>query len=84
MICPEGKEVETITRLARVGYDNTLGYLKNGFQSWINAGFEIDSIEGITAVELAEKLKNNDLPVFDVRKPGEYENENLEISKSSK
>ena len=83
LICPEGKEVETITRLARVGYDNTLGYLKNGFQSWINVGFETDSIEGITAVELAEKLKNADLPVFDVRKPGEYENENLVISKST-
>ena len=83
LICPEGKEVETITRLARVGYDNTLGYLKNGFQSWINAGFEIDSIEGISAIELAEKLKNNELSVFDVRKPGEYENENLEISKST-
>ena len=54
LICPEGKEVETITRLARVGYDNTLGYLKNGFQSWLNAGFETDSIEGISASSIAD------------------------------
>ncbi|MBC7642467.1 MAG: MBL fold metallo-hydrolase [Flavobacterium sp.] len=83
LICPIGKETETITRLSRVGYDNTLGYLEGGFESWQNAGFETDSISGITAYELSEKIKSNDLKVFDVRKPGEFNNEHLDLAFST-
>src|SRR5690606_23610422 len=35
LVTPEGREKETITRLSRVGYDNTLGYLAGGIDSWI-------------------------------------------------
>ena len=31
LITPEGQEEEVVTRLARVGYDNTLGYLKRRY-----------------------------------------------------
>ena len=34
LITPNGREEETVTRLARVGFDNTLGYLKGGFKAW--------------------------------------------------
>ena len=30
----EGREEEVVTRLSRVGYDNTLGYLKGGIEAW--------------------------------------------------
>ena len=33
LITPEGREEEAITRLSRVGFDQTLGYLKGGFQA---------------------------------------------------
>lgn len=42
LVTPEGKEKEAITRLARVGFDNTLGYLKGGMPAWKAAGFETD------------------------------------------
>ena len=76
LITPEGKEEETIKRLARVGYDNTLGFLKGGFDSWKNAGLEYDTIISVSAEALEEKIKEN-VPAFDVRKPGEYSAEHI-------
>jgi hydroxyacylglutathione hydrolase len=76
LVTPVGREEETIKRLARVGYDNTLGYLSGGFDSWKNAGFEYDTITSVTAEELEEKIATKAL-VFDVRKPGEYTAEHI-------
>jgi glyoxylase-like metal-dependent hydrolase (beta-lactamase superfamily II)/rhodanese-related sulfurtransferase len=76
LITPLGKEEETIMRLARVGYDNTIGYLKGGFEAWRNAGLEYDTITSISAEELEEKISEK-ITVFDVRKPGEYEAEHI-------
>src|SRR5690554_252528 len=78
LVTPEGREEETITRLSRVGYDNTLGYLKGGIQSWMDAGFETDSIQRITATELEALMNGGEDSVIDVRKPGEYESAHLE------
>ena len=76
LVTPIGKEEETITRLSRVGYDNTLGYLEGGFESWKKAGFEIDTVNSVTAEELEAKMKT-EIAVFDVRKPGEYAGEHI-------
>ena len=54
IVADEGREEEVIKRLARVGYDNVLGYLKGGFEAWKNAGKEIDAVESITADEFAD------------------------------
>lgn len=83
LITPEGREAETVTRLARVGFDNTLGYLKGGIDAWIAAGKETDSIVSIDAASFKQDVAENHLPVFDVRKPGEYESEHLEIAEST-
>lgn len=71
LVTPEGREEETVTRLSRVGFDNTLGYLNGSFDAWEKAGKDIDTIESISAETFKEAL-NNDIPVFDVRKQGEY------------
>lgn len=73
LIAPEGREEEVVTRLSRVGFDVTLGYLRGGFEAWKNAGKEYDTITSISAETLKERLAEDDtLPVFDVRKEGEY------------
>lgn len=82
LVSPEGREEEVITRLSRVGFDNVLGYLEGSFGTWQIAGKEIDSLTSISAETLAEKITNN-LPVFDVRKPGEYTNEHIKVAKST-
>lgn len=76
LVIPEGKEEETITRLSRVGFDNTLGYLNGGIEAWKNAGFETDSIDSVSPEEFA---KNYDKAiVIDARRPAEFTAERVE------
>ncbi|MBF2709041.1 MBL fold metallo-hydrolase [Flavobacterium soyangense] len=76
LVTPIGREEESITRLARVGYDNTLGYLKGGFDTWKTAGMEYDTVNSVTA-ETLEEIMEEKVPVFDVRKEGEYTAEHI-------
>lgn len=77
LVTPEGREEETVTRLARVGFDNTLGYLKGGIKSWKKAAKTLDTVEGIEVVNLKPLAEKEQLNIFDVRKPGEYLSEHL-------
>ncbi|MFK7906085.1 MAG: rhodanese-like domain-containing protein, partial [Chitinophagales bacterium] len=79
LVADEGKAEEAVTRLARVGYDNCLGYLEGGFEAWQQAGKEVDLIESISATSMGNNLSNNDSGVIlDVRKPTEYSAEHAE------
>ncbi|MBP2831499.1 MBL fold metallo-hydrolase [Aquimarina sp. U1-2] len=80
LIAPEGRIEETITRLSRVGFDNTLGYLKGGFDAWKNAGKEYDTITSITASELKDVIDKKETIVFDVRKEGEFTAEHMDAA----
>ncbi|HET8829177.1 MAG TPA: MBL fold metallo-hydrolase, partial [Pelobium sp.] len=73
LVTEDGREEETVKRLARVGYDYTIGYLKGGITAWEKAGKELDHVETIDAEELKNLDKSVDLNVLDVRKPGEYD-----------
>lgn len=75
LIAPEGKEEEAVTRLARVGYDNCLGYLNGGFEAWKKAGNAYDTIETINADTFNERQK--DTPVLDVRRKSEFDTEHV-------
>ncbi|WP_373399403.1 MBL fold metallo-hydrolase [Algoriphagus halophilus] len=78
VVADEGREEEVITRLARVGYDYALGYLEGGIEAWKKAGHELDSIESISAEELAKrKEKDPELTILDVRKNSEYLSEHV-------
>ncbi|WP_299531932.1 rhodanese-like domain-containing protein [Ulvibacterium sp.] len=77
LLAPEGKEEETVTRLSRVGFDNTLGYLDGGFETWKKAGKEFDTIVSVSADVVTKSLENHKVPVFDVRKESEYKSEHL-------
>ena len=77
LVTPEGREEETVTRLARVGFDNTLGFLKGGIEAWKNADKQVDFVEGIDADGLKELIEKSEIEIFDVRKPGEYLSENI-------
>lgn len=78
LVTDDGREMEVITRLARVGYDHAIGYLQGGIGSWKAAGFETDSVNSISADEFAKRFSNSTLNVIDVRKPGEFEAEHIE------
>lgn len=77
LITDAGKEDESITRLSRVGYDFTIGYLKDGFKSWSQSGKDVETINRITSQEF-EKQYNTEKPlVIDVRKESEYNSEHV-------
>ncbi|ARV09087.1 MBL fold metallo-hydrolase [Winogradskyella sp. PC-19] len=78
LVAPNGKEAEAVTRLSRVGYDNTLGYLQGGIDAWIGSGRDIETLESISADTFAERVKSGDINILDVRKDGEYTASHLE------
>ena len=82
LLTPKGREKETVTRLARVGFDNTLGYLKGGLDAWKKSKRDTDFVNCIDAENFIELSKKENLSILDVRKPGEYVSENFPTSKS--
>lgn len=78
LVTEEGREEEAVLRLARVGYDFTIGYLKGGFNAWKNAAKEVDHIEQVTPNELASIITSDPYThILDVRKNSEYSSEHL-------
>ena len=78
VIAEPGREEETVMRLARVGYDNVIGYLKDGFETWKNAGKETDTINRLTPDEFETKFNKDSTIVIDVRKQGEFNSEHVD------
>ena len=76
LITPQGKEEETITRLSRVGFDGTIGYLNGGVEAWRAYGKDTDHIKSIDA-ETFKKDMEKGVPVFDVRKETEFNAEHV-------
>lgn len=82
LVTDEGKEEESVLRLARVGYDNCVGYLQGGFDTWITAGKPVDIITSISAKELEQVVLTKEVQIIDVRKPTEFLSERLEQAES--
>ena len=72
LVTEEGREEETITRLSRVGFDNVLGYLKGGMETWVKAENPIEKINRISVEEFARLNANKSLEIIDIRKESEY------------
>ena len=71
------KEEETITRLSRVGFDNVLGYLKGGFNSWLDSGKSADVVDRITPEQFGSNFEINVDNIIDVRKESEFNAEHI-------
>ena len=78
LIVESGREEEAVTRLARVGYDNAIGYLENGLNAWKESGQATKSYNQIDAKNLEAAIKEKDIQVLDVRKKSEFEAEHVE------
>lgn len=77
IIADEGREEEVITRMARVGYDHPIAFLKGGFKAWKDAGKTTDHVERISAAQVAEAYKNKPI-IIDVRNQNEYNADHVE------
>ncbi len=74
LVADDDKVEESVTRLARVGLDKVVGYLKGGVNTWQAEGEQLDMIIDIEPDELAMDLPHDqNIEVLDVRKTSEYE-----------
>ena len=83
LVCPEGREEETITRLARVGFDQTLGFLKGSFDAWKKAAKDFDTMSSVSTAAFEKVFLKEQPAVFDVRKESEYLSERLQQAENS-
>jgi hydroxyacylglutathione hydrolase len=79
LVTETGKEQESVIRLARVGFDNIAGYLKGGYDAWLNSGKRTDLLISVDTEELSlEQKHGKNIGILDVRKPSEYEQSYVE------
>ncbi len=83
LVAEPNRVEEVVTRLARVGYDYTIGFLEGGFEAWEKAGKEVDRIKSITAEKLAAIAAKEDVHILDVRKNSEYLSEHVEHAENA-
>lgn len=76
LVAPVGREEETVMRLARVGYDNCMGFLKGGIATWLAAGKPVKQVNSISSEAFATHLDQHS-HILDVRKPGEFDGGHL-------
>ena len=79
VVAPQRAE-EAVTRLSRVGIDNTLGFLEGGMEGWIKKGYKVEGIQSISANDFEKELVSEDI-IIDVRNNNEYEKNHLMGSK---
>ena len=77
IISPVGREEEAITRLSRLGFDNSKGYLKGGINAWIDSGNEVGSVESINKNEFEKLFFEEKTKIFDVRNESEFNSEHV-------
>lgn len=83
LVTPKERQEEAITRLSRVGFDNTLGFLNGGFEAWKDTGRDYDTVTSIPALEFKKIIEKDQVHVFDVRKESEYQPEHIEKAKNT-
>jgi len=75
LIAPKGREKEAIIRLSRVGFDNVIGYLEGGINSWIKNGGIVNKVLNESASKFSTIDNNKD--ILDVRSKNEHKSESL-------
>ena len=74
LVAQEGTEHESVLRLARIGFENVVGYLKNGIEAWDE---KLETVHSISADELQKEMQQQDATILDVRKQGEWNTSRL-------
>ena len=77
---PQGREEETVLRLSRVGFDNILGYLKGGIETWVSSGKDTQQIKNINSKDFLKLNSESSIEVLDVRSKKENSQSKVENS----
>lgn len=80
LITEEGKEKETTLRLARVGYENVMGYLNGGFDAWHKSGEKKEVVANSCPVDFRANLSGKQ--ILDARTKEEYTSGHIKNAKN--
>lgn len=68
----------TVRYLIRLGYDQIVGYLRDGIEAWYKEALPTEQLDLLTVQELKERLdRRDDLVVLDVREKGKWDEGNI-------
>lgn len=76
-VADEGREQEVATRLARIGFDNGLGYLSGGMDAWKAENYPVEEIRSVSVDEMKKTYNKDTDVVLDVRRKSEYDSEHV-------
>lgn len=76
LITEQGKEYESVLRLARVGFENVAGYLEGGFETWTNSGEPVQTVTSVDPKQMMDYVKKG-YEILDVRRSTEAETEHV-------
>ena len=76
-IADEGKEEEVAIRMARIGFDNNLGFLKGGVEAWKDAGKSVDTIKSVSIEEFVKSYDASKYEILDVRRTSEFDSQHV-------
>lgn len=76
LITEPGKEHESVLRLARVGFENVLGYLEGGVETWEKSGKAVQTVTSIEPEEMMDYIHQG-YELLDVRRSTEAETEHV-------
>jgi len=79
VVAAPGREEESVTRLARVGYENVVGWMEGGMDAWRKASGEVQTVPQVPPADLRSLLGSGQPPqVLDVRTDDEWEAGHIE------
>lgn len=81
LVCNAGDEEEILTRLYRMGYDNILGFLKGGFDTWVKSGYQTDSVNAVSAEDALIFIRQG-FYILDVRSSNEFKKKRIPNSRN--
>lgn len=82
LVTDPDRATETVTRLARIGYDKVIGILDGGIDAWLKSGRPVDHIPCINPNEFEALAESGKYVVIDVRRPSEIQQTRLRFAKS--
>jgi hydroxyacylglutathione hydrolase len=73
LVVEDGFEIEAKNRLARIGFDQVIGYLENPLAVMLNNPERVQRASRMTATEFEDrKAEIAGLQLLDIRNPGEF------------
>lgn len=70
---------KAVRYLIRAGYDNIIGYLRDGTEGWYNTGFPTESLPLLSVHRLKDMIDHNEnILVLDTRSQDEWESGHIE------